>query len=86
MSVSEVFEAFFYALPQSKYGDDVLIWMDGSEILCKTEWLAETLADVIENLSGGTFDSVRTGYYDPEEDMRSGEVDRYTGWYYIDFD
>lgn len=26
---------------------------------------------------------VNTGYYDPIEDERSGEVDRYTGWWYV---
>ena len=23
------------------------------------------------------------GYYDPEEDKRNGEEDRYTGWWYV---
>ena len=26
---------------------------------------------------------INTGYYDPEEDERNNEVDRYTGWWYV---
>ena len=29
---------------------------------------------------------INTGYYDPEEDKRNGEEDRYTGWYYVNVD
>lgn len=55
-----------------------------SEILCEYEYQAEAIADFLENL--GVADYVRTGYYDPEEDKRNGEVDGYTGLYYVDFD
>lgn len=27
--------------------------------------------------------TINTGYYDPEEDERNHEVDRHTGWWYI---
>ena len=60
------------------------IWTDGSEILCKTEWLAETLADIIDNILEDSF--VRTSYDDPEEDTRNNEVDEYTGWWCVDID
>lgn len=56
---------------------------EGTEILCDTESRAEAIADFLEALG---FSYVRTGYYDPEEDERNGEVDSYTGWYYVDFD
>lgn len=28
--------------------------------------------------------TLSTGYFDPEEDKRSGEVDSLTGYYYVD--
>lgn len=55
----------------------------GNEILCDTEIRAEAIGDFLEALG---FFYVRTGYYDPVEDERNGEVDDYTGWYYVDFD
>ena len=53
------------------------------EILCDTEAMAEGVADLLEALG---FSYVRTGYYDPVEDERNGEVDDYTGWWYVDWD
>lgn len=29
------------------------------------------------------FGEVNTGYYDPEEDKRNNEIDKFTGWYYV---
>lgn len=58
-------------------------WSDGYEILCKTEAQAETLANFLEDMG---FDYVTTGYYDPEEDERNNDVDRYTGWWYVNID
>ena len=59
-------------------------WCDGSEILCRNEDEADAVANFIDAIIG---DSVtHTGYYDPAEDERSGEVDDHTGYYYIDFD
>lgn len=58
-------------------------WTDGEEILCKTEEQAEVIADFLEDVG---FDYVNTGYYDPIEDERNGEVDRYTGWWYVSID
>ena len=29
---------------------------------------------------------VNTGYYNPIEDLRNNEVDRYTGWWYVNID
>lgn len=65
-----------------------MIWSDGIEILCKTEELAEMIADLLELLyrENGIDCKVNTGYYDPEEDKRNGEEDRYTGWYYVNID
>ena len=67
---------------------DGQIWSDGIEILCKTESAANTVADMIELLYQAQNECVHinTGYYDPVEDEKSGETDRYTGWYYINID
>lgn len=59
-------------------------WYDGENILCRTEEQSETIAYFLDEVIG---DSVtHTGYYDPKEDERSGEVDDHTGYYYVDFD
>lgn len=61
------------------------IWSAGGEILCKTESAADVLASMFECLysSQGEDILVNTGYYDPAEDERNNEVDRYTGWWYV---
>lgn len=64
------------------------IWSTGDEILCKTKSAADAIADMFEKLyksQGGTV-VVNTGYYDPEEDIRNGETDRFTGWWYVNID
>ena len=58
-------------------------WTDGDEILCRTETQAEALASFLEDMG---FDYVNTGYYDPDEDERNHEVDRFTGWWYVNID
>ena len=64
------------------------IWSSGDEILCLTESAADTLADMFESLyrAQGEEILVNTGYYDPEEDKRNNEEDRYTGWWYVNID
>ena len=65
------------------------VWSAGiGEILCKTESAADALADIIECLyeAQGENVYVNTGYYDPVEDERSGEVDSFTGWWYVSID
>ncbi len=54
-----------------------------NELLCKTKEQAQGIADFFEDLG---FSDVSTGYYDPEEDKRNGEVDEYTGYYYVNWD
>ena len=60
------------------------VWTDGELILCRTEALADTVANMLEFITGES--EAHTGYYDPEEDKRSGEVDNHTGWWYVDYD
>jgi hypothetical protein len=64
------------------------IWSVGCEILCKTEEAAEALADMFESLYRSQDEEIliNTGYYDPKEDARNGELDRYTGWWYVNID
>lgn len=63
------------------------IWCDDDgQILVATEGAANVVADLIEAFyrSQGEEISVNTGYYDPKEDKRNGETDKYTGWWYVD--
>lgn len=64
------------------------VWTSGDEILCKTESAADAMADMIWCLYASQDEDVlvNTGYYDPEEDERNNEVDRYTGWWYVNID
>lgn len=64
------------------------VWATGDEILCRTESAADAIADLIESLyrADGEEALVRTGYYDPVEDERNGETDRFTGWWYVNVD
>lgn len=54
---------------------------DGTEILSTEESEIETLANLFDQLYG--MGTCTTGYYDPEEDELNGEVDAYTGLYYL---
>ena len=68
---------------------DAIIWSDGGKkILVKTESAANTIADLIDTLyrAQGEEVLVNTGSYDPEEDKRNNEEDRYSGWWYVNID
>ena len=83
---TDYMELFCEALPDYSEGN---IWCDGgTEILCRTESAAQAVADLLELLyrKDGEEILINTGYYDPEEDKRNGEEDRYTGWYYVNVD
>lgn len=67
--------------------DDPGFWTNGSEILCPTEMECEILADFLEDVFREISTiTVKTGYYDPFEDIRNNECDDNTGFYYIDFE
>ena len=61
------------------------IWTDGDKILVKSEAAADKIADAIELLYKSQDENIviNTGYYNPVEDERNNEKDRYTGWYYV---
>lgn len=66
-----------------EYGDEVDkhgFWSDGTQILCKSEQYANSIADFLEALG---FGYLNTGYYDPVEDEEYNEVDEYTGFWYV---
>ena len=79
--VNKIVDAIMEILPREPGHNR--FWCNGEEILVDTEVEAEYLADFFNQLYGeGT---VNTGYYDPVEDERNGETDKYTGYYYVSF-
>lgn len=84
-------EQMFWHLPKEPRSDnpndDPGFWTNGTDILCPSEMECEAVADFIEDiLREESTMTVHTGYYDPEEDDKTGERDRCTGFHYIDFD
>lgn len=80
-----VFAEFAEALPKDPPEPIAVdLWTDGVEILCRTEALAEQIANAVDRIAGEQ--CAHTGYYDPFEDARNGETDDHTGWYYVDYD
>ncbi len=57
------------------------VFSDRDALLCETEDMANFVADVLDVQDGVAH---TTGYYDPEEDEKSGETDRLTGFWYIE--
>lgn len=84
MNAIEWFDVIAERLRDYPEGD---IWSSGNEILCRTEEVADALADMFECLYGAQGEEilVNTGYYDPVKDERNGEVDIYTGWWYVQY-
>jgi len=85
-TLSKIFEKMPYGVQYDYRGHQRYhgIWSDGSEILCPTEHQADVIADFIDAMIG--YPISHTGYYDPKEDERSGEVDDHTGYWYVDWD
>ncbi|EXG87800.1 hypothetical protein K413DRAFT_4700 [Clostridium sp. ASBs410] len=61
--------------------DNPGIWTNGDDIMCETETIANVIADFLESI--GVTDVATTGYFDPVDDERNGEVNECTGFYYI---
>ena len=82
-TVGEAFDAItelLFANTENRHG---IFTYDGNEILCPKHYQAEGIADLLEDMG---IENVLTGYYDPEEDKRNGEVDARTGYFYVDWD
>ena len=78
----DMFQSLCASLSHEAKGE---VWTDGEEILCRTKAGADMLVAILSQMysnRGISFD-YSTGYYDPEEDERSGEVDNHTGWWYV---
>ena len=60
--------------------DGMGIWTDGEQILCRTRDQADTLSSLLQLTDRETYP---VHYYDPDQDRQAGDVDRYTGWYYV---
>ena len=84
MKYIDWFKEFADKLPNCPIKD---IWSDGGEILCKTESIADSLADVFEDLYKAEDEEVfiNTGYYDPIEDERNGFADIQCGQFFAQF-
>jgi len=76
-----LFEHLISVLPPLGDGNGRRYEQNGEEILSKSESLIDALAALFDSIGEG--DSVVTGYYDPEEDIRDGAVDQNTGYYYL---
>lgn len=75
----EMLMAFLPALDDPRAGD-VKVWKSSESILCKTEELANAVADFLEALG---YDCPVTGNYDLKEAAVDGLVDQFTGLYYV---
>lgn len=64
------------------------VWSSGDEILCRTKEGIDAIADLFFQLYSNQNNNVNinTGYYDIDEDTQNGELDRFSGWYYINID
>lgn len=56
---------------------------DCGDILCEEREEVEIIANFFDQLYGVA--TACTGYYDPEEDKRSGTIDECTGYHYVNF-
>lgn len=72
----------FYETDHLISGKHYTYFQDGDQILSRSEEKINALADLFDDLG---FTAV-TGYYDPEEDEETGNLDSYTGFYYLRFD
>lgn len=79
MLVSKVYNEMLLLLPNEPL-ENCEYWAAGDTIMCASENSCNALADVFDALGGDAC----TGYYDPVEDERNGEVDKCTGYWYVD--
>lgn len=61
----------------------VPMWTDGEELLIGEGKLCNEIANALDCTWDGH--PVRTYHYEPEEDINEQCVDKYTGWWCIDF-
>ena len=81
----EVAEKLFFAIMEALDNTEVenpKFWTDSEKIMSKDKAAISGIADLLDDVAGCGV--CCTGYYDPEEDKRNGEVDKYTGYYYLE--
>lgn len=87
--VWEFLETIFDQIPNIYRHDiewsDIMVATNEEEFLFRYENDCEHIADLLDKYLFGCYET-HTGYYDPDEDEKSGETDENTGWYYLDFD
>lgn len=92
---SHIFENVWYEFvkhlptPEDHENDTINaidVWYSevSDEIMCRTEELAEMIANILDGISGEH--EAHTGYYDPEIDEEDDCVDDRTGWWAVDYD
>ena len=92
MNPKDVLSAILDMLPREPRSydtnDDPGFWTNEEEILCPSEAECEIIAAFIEDVFAEYPERpiIQTGYYDPYEDANNGEIDDYTGFYYIRFE
>ena len=86
-----VFNKFAQHLPGSKEHEAdtcnaIDVWYSevSDEIMCRSEELAEMIADIINEIAGEK--EAHTAYYDEEQDTKDDCVDDRTGWYCVDYE
>ena len=83
LNSNDLFRSICKALPSSPNFINESFWSDGENILCPTEADCSLLAKFIEEICYDKNQSIITGYFDPDEDVRNNEQDDYTGFWYI---
>ena len=84
----EIAENLFFAMVHAPEDADVMagvtakFWTDGEKILSKDGAAINRIADLLDDVAG--YGVTSTGYYDPEEDERTGCTDKYTGYYRLE--
>ena len=85
--ISELFYVDWFSLIAERLRDysEGDVWSTGDEILCQTESAADAIADIIDMLykSDDRDVTVCVGCYDFDADLRNNDLDRYTGWWYV---
>ena len=85
MNDLDICRFIFNRLPLWEYRDDGFPYLYdelGTQVLTDSEARAEALADLLKCIVEDS-SMVLTGYYDPEEDRRSGETDEFTGYWFV---
>lgn len=82
---TDLFSEILKALPKTP-GECSDYWTNKDIILCSSEEKMCALISFLTDLYSIRNINILTGYYDPDEDEKSGEVDECTGFWYVDIE